>query len=80
MEIKILGGGCPKCKRLEKVARSAAEEAGIKANFIKVTEMIDIMAYDVSVTPGLVIGGEVKSTGRIPAKAEIVAWIQEAIA
>jgi small redox-active disulfide protein 2 len=78
MEIKILGTGCPKCKRLEAVAREAAEEAGIEATFTKVQDMDGIMAYDVMSTPGLVIDEAVKSSGRIPRKEEIAEWIRAA--
>ncbi len=80
MEIKILGGGCPKCRRLEQLARAAAEEAGVEATFTKVTEMNDIMTYDIAMTPALVINEDVKSTGRIPPKHQVVAWIREAAA
>ncbi|HDQ72262.1 MAG TPA: thioredoxin family protein [Chloroflexi bacterium] len=76
MEIKILGTGCPKCKRLEAVAREAVEEAGVEATFTKVQDMDGIMAYDVMSTPGLVIDEAVKSSGRIPRKEEIVEWIR----
>jgi len=77
MEVKILGTGCPKCKRLERVAREAATEMGIEADFDKVTNMDDIMAYPIVNTPGLVINGEVKSSGRLPRKEEVVAWMKE---
>ena len=80
MHIKILGKGCPKCKRLEQLARDAAEETGIDATFSKVMDMDAILAYDVSMTPGLVIDEVVKSSGRIPSKGEIVAWMREATA
>ena len=78
MEIKILGGGCPKCERLERLAREAASELGIEATFTKVKEMGALMAYDVMSTPALVINGEVKSSGRIPRKEEIAGWIRAA--
>ena len=78
MEIKILGTGCPKCKRLEELAREAAAEAGIQAAFTKVTDINGIMAYPIMSTPGLVINEELKSSGRLPRKEEIVAWLQEA--
>ncbi len=78
MEIKILGTGCPKCKRLEKLAREAAEEAGVEATFTKVDDMDGILAYDLMSTPGLVIDEEVKSSGRLPRKAEIIEWITAA--
>jgi small redox-active disulfide protein 2 len=78
MEIKILGTGCPKCKRLEELAREAAAEAGIAATFTKVTDVNSIMAYPIMSTPGLVVNEELKSSGRIPRKEEIIAWLKEA--
>jgi small redox-active disulfide protein 2 len=78
MEIKVLGMGCPKCKRLEKVARDAAAEAGVTATITKVQEMDAIMAYDVAMTPALVIDEELKCSGRLPSKQEIVGWLTEA--
>ena len=78
MEIKILGGGCARCERLEKLAREAAGDLGIEATFTKIKEMDAIMAYDVISTPGLVINEEVKSSGRIPRKEEIAEWIRAA--
>jgi len=79
MEVKILGPGCPRCKRLEQLAHEAAEEAGIEeATFVKVSKMSEILAYPIAATPGLVIDGEVKSSGRIPRKDEIIAWMKEA--
>ncbi|MGC9468483.1 MAG: thioredoxin family protein [Anaerolineae bacterium] len=76
MEIKILGTGCPKCKRLEQTARKAAEEAGVAATFVKVTDINDIMSYPIASTPALVINGQVKSSGRLPSTQEIAAWLQ----
>ena len=77
MKIKILGMGCPKCKRLEEVAREAVAAAGVEAEFTKVTRIGEIMNYDIVSTPGLVINGKVVSSGRIPTKAEIVEWIRQ---
>ncbi len=79
MEIKILGKGCPKCKRLEELAREAAEEVGVEATFTKVKELDDFIAYGVAVTPALVIDEDLKCSGRIPQKSEILAWIQAAV-
>lgn len=80
MEIRILGTGCPNCIRLERVAREAAQEAGIQAEFVKVTDIREIMTYPILGTPGLVINGQVKSSGRIPRKEEIIAWLKNASA
>jgi len=78
MEIKILGMGCPKCQRLEELAREAAAEVGVTATFTKVKDMDAIMAYDVMSTPALVIEEQVKAAGRIPRKEEIAAWLRAA--
>ncbi|MDK2878041.1 MAG: hypothetical protein PWR06_757 [Thermoanaerobacteraceae bacterium] len=78
MDIKILGMGCPKCKALEKNTREALEELGIAANIEKVTEISKIMEYDIMFTPGLVIDGEVKSSGKVIDKDEIKKLIVEA--
>jgi small redox-active disulfide protein 2 len=78
MEIKILGGGCPRCKRLEKLTREVVEELGAEATFGHVTEMAEIMEYDITSTPALVIDGDVKVSGRIPPKADIEGWVREA--
>ncbi|HNT76203.1 MAG TPA: thioredoxin family protein [Anaerolineae bacterium] len=78
MELKILGKGCPKCKRLEELAREAAAEVGVAPMFTKVTELDDFIAYGVAMTPALVIDEDLKCSGRIPQKSEIAAWIQAA--
>ena len=80
VDIKILGTGCAKCKRLEQVTRSAVAELGVTAELSKVTEMTEIMSYDILSTPGLVIDGKVVSSGRLPSKAEITSMITTALA
>jgi small redox-active disulfide protein 2 len=77
--IKILGRGCPNSKRLEKVTREAMADLGIDAEITKVTEMIDIMSYQILATPGLVINEEVVSSGRVPSKAEVTSMITTAL-
>ena len=80
MEIKVLGVGCPKCKRLEQIARQAASEAGVEATFTKVTQIKDIMAYPITGTPALVIDEQVVCSGRIPQKQEVITWLTDAMA
>ena len=46
LTVKILGSGCANCRKLEAVAREAATGAGLQADFVKVTDMKTIMAYD----------------------------------
>ena len=78
MEIKVLGTGCPNCKRLEKLTHQAVDELGVAATVVKVEDLTQIMAYDILATPALVIDENVVVSGRVPRKNEIVAWIQGA--
>lgn len=64
MEIKILGGGCPKCKVLYNHASSAVRELEIEANIEKVEDFEEIVTYGVMSTPALVINGKVVATGQ----------------
>lgn len=74
MKIEILGTGCAKCKALEENAKKAVSEAGIFAQVEKVEDLVEIMNYGVMNTPGLVINGEVKSTGKLLNSEEIKAF------
>lgn len=75
LTLKILGPGCANCRKLEAVAREAVAGAGLSAEFVKVTDMQDILSYDLLSTPGLVIDGKLVSSGRIPTQAEIRQWL-----
>jgi small redox-active disulfide protein 2 len=72
MKIEILGTGCSKCKSLEKVVHDAVAKAGIFAQIEKVEDITKIMEYGVMSTPGLVVDGAVKLTGRVPSVDEVV--------
>jgi len=78
IEVKVLGPGCARCKRVEQLTREAAAEAGVQANIVHVYDMSAILAYPIVSTPGLVINEKLVSSGRIPQKDEIVAWLKEA--
>ncbi|MFA5602917.1 MAG: thioredoxin family protein [Bacilli bacterium] len=76
MVIQILGTGCPKCKTLEANARQAIEAGKIDATIEKVTEIDKIMEMGVMITPALAIDGDVKVSGKVLNKNQILALIQ----
>jgi small redox-active disulfide protein 2 len=78
MKIKVLGTGCPKCKKLYAEAEKAIVLSGIEADLEKVEKIEEIIKYGIMATPGLVINEEVKANGRIPQLDEIVSWIRTA--
>lgn len=76
MVIKILGSGCANCHKLEALAKQAAQELGVDAEIVKVTDYADIMAYGIMSTPGLVVDEQVRIAGRVPSLAEVKTALQ----
>jgi small redox-active disulfide protein 2 len=79
MEIRILGPGCPRCHEVEKRTINALAELKVAADVQKVTDFKKIAEYRIYATPGLVINGRIKCSGRIPSQDEIKRWIQEEV-
>jgi small redox-active disulfide protein 2 len=71
MLIQVLGTGCTKCKALYELTRKAVQETGVEAEVEKIEEIQQIMAFELIMTPGLAINGEVKAAGRLPSVEEI---------
>ncbi len=78
MEIKVLGTGCSKCRAVEKEVREVLAELGIDAEVEEVKDMSRILQYKVMITPGLVIDGEVVSSGHVPSKDAVRKMILDA--
>ncbi len=79
LTIKVLGSGCPNCKRLEQETKKAIANLAVEAEVIKVTDYQKIMEYNVLSTPGLVINEKVVSSGRIPSQSEIISFLATAL-
>lgn len=73
--IQVLGPGCAKCERLWKNAEEAVRQSGIESQVEKVTEISEIVAFGVLMTPALVIDGQVRAVGKIPSADEIAAML-----
>lgn len=71
MVIKVLGTGCPSCKKLEINVRAAISEVGIEASVEKVEDLLKIMEYGVMSTPALVIDEKVVAKGKVLSVGDI---------
>ena len=71
MQIKVLGPGCNNCKKLYKMVEEALQELSLEAEVLYVTDMADIAKAGIMRTPGLIIDGAVKVSGRLPKPNEV---------
>ena len=65
LKIEVLGPGCVRCETLEKNVRAAVEEMGIEAEVTKISEIKDIAARRIMMTPALAVDGQVVSSGHL---------------
>ncbi len=79
MNIKILGPSCAKCHQLAKTTREVVKELDIDASIEEVKDINKIIAYQVLITPGLVLNDELVCSGRVPGKTEISQFITTAL-
>lgn len=75
ISILVLGPGCYNCQKLEAMCNEIVKEKNIDAAVAKVTDLEQIHALGVMMTPGLVINGKVISSGRMPTRATLEQWI-----
>ncbi len=77
MEIKVLGPGCANCQTMEQLVKAAAKELGMDAKVEKISDIREIMKYTMS-TPGLVVNGKLKHSGKpLPSIEKVKALIKE---
>jgi small redox-active disulfide protein 2 len=77
MIIKILGGGCANCDKLEQNAREAVKQLGLEAEFEKVKDPKQYSLYGIMKTPGLVIDEKMVSYGRVASVEDIIKIIEK---
>ena len=78
MQLLVIGTGCAKCKTLAQFAEQAVKELGVTAEINKVTDLKQIMALGVMMTPALAVNGTIKVVGKVPSVAEIKSLLLEA--
>lgn len=73
--IKILGTGCPKCQSMTSVVKDVVSENDIDATIEKVEDIMEIMKFNIMITPALVIDDLITIKGRMPSKDEVLALL-----
>jgi small redox-active disulfide protein 2 len=77
MEIKVLGPGCANCRTMEALSKQAVSELGIDAEVIKITDIGQIALHGVLSTPGLMVNGKLKHSGKpLPTLEKIKEFIK----
>jgi small redox-active disulfide protein 2 len=64
MKIKVLGSGCANCHRMEEMAKAAVKELGLDAKVEKISDIGEIARHGILSTPGLIVNGKVKYSGK----------------
>lgn len=79
MRVEVLGPGCKRCEQLLDNAKTAVEglENPADIEVIKVSDVNYFTKLGVFMTPGLVIDGEVITTGKVLSAGEIQTKIRE---
>ena len=77
INIKILGPGCQKCIEIANMIRELVAENRITVQVEKITNIDEIASFGVVSTPAIVIDGDVKCTGRVPDRDEILSWLKK---
>jgi small redox-active disulfide protein 2 len=78
MQLLVIGPGCAKCKTLAQFTEQAVKELGLTAEINKVTDLKQIMALGVMMTPALAVNGTVKVVGKVPSVGELKTLLAQA--
>ena len=74
-KLQVLGPGCRRCQQLADNTESAALDLGIAFELEKITDLNEILNLGVVSTPALLVDGEIKVMGEVPAPDDITPLI-----
>ncbi|MEX0973898.1 MAG: thioredoxin family protein [Bacillota bacterium] len=77
MKVEVLGTGCPKCKKTEAVIRGVLAKLQLEAEVVDVTDINQIMARGVMMTPAVFVDGVKVMEGKVPSEAEAAAFLRK---
>ena len=77
--IQVISTGCPKCNRMVEHVSTAIKALALDVEFEKVTDLDEIAASGVLLTPGLIVDGRILISGRVPSVERIKELLAEAV-
>lgn len=76
VKVQVMGPGCAKCNETAKIVQEAITETGVQAEFEKVSDFAEIARMGVFTTPAVAVNGAIKIVGKVPKKADVIAWFK----
>jgi small redox-active disulfide protein 2 len=74
--IKIYGSGCSTCHKLKVLVEKIVSENNIVAEVQYSNNFAEMAKLGILVVPAIVIDGQVKSSGVVPKRDEILRWLR----
>lgn len=71
MEIKVLGPGCAKCKTTYNVIKKVIKENNLDVKLTKVDDIMEMVSYNIMITPAVVVDEVVKMKGQVPTESDV---------
>lgn len=70
-DVRVLGPGCAKCISTFKVVEKVIKERGLDITLTEVTDIEQMMSYNIMQTPAVVVDGKVVIKGHVPSEDEV---------
>ena len=78
IRIEVFGPGCQRCRATTAAVEEAIKISKAEVSLVHISDPAEMARQRVMFTPTVRVNGQVKSTGRVPASAEIATWLVEA--
>jgi hypothetical protein len=81
LDIKVLGTGCAGCLKVEQLVIEVLEFLGVRGANVELVSEQRMIEYGLlgDRAPGLVINGYLAWAGSVPAREQVVEWLQDAL-
>lgn len=71
MKIQVFGSGCPTCKKLYEMTKTAVSENGFDFEVEYITDVAKMIEMGLMQSPAMVIDGKIAVAGRLPSMDEL---------